>query len=399
MEKLALDGGEPIRKRDFPKWPQVTDRSRIAINDVLESGHWWQTGEGRTAEFESWIADYIGGIGAVAITNGTHALELSFKALEMQKNSQVLLSAITFISTATAVSLSELIPVPVDVNFDTLSIDTNDLEKKISKESSAICPVHLAGQACDMDSISKIADVNELYVVEDNAQGIGAEWNGKKAGGFGDLSTYSFQAAKLLTSGEGGAIVVRDDEKLLEKLKIMANCGRPRGSKKYDHSIIASNYRMTEFQAALLMSQTSRLDELSMIRNNNAQRLQQELKVQTTCTPISVDINANVMPWYMFLIRMPQELIGVVDNAQFAAALTEEGIPATRIYPPFYMTKAFSEFTEQYNGSCPNAEQASNEVIWLHHRLLLDDETGIEDIIKAVKKVTKLLPESVSKNA
>lgn len=388
-QRLAIDGGPRTRSIPFPPWPRPTEASRQAITDVLESGHWWQSGNGRAEDLEDWLDSYHGSLGAVAVTNGTHALELSFKALGVGPNDEVLVPALTFISTAMAVTAVGAVPIPVDIRTDTLCLDPTDLERKITPRSVAVVPVHLAGSPADMSAIESVTRERSLLMVEDCAQAIGAEWDGRRVGGWGDVGTISFQAAKLLSAGEGGAVMVRSDAELLERIRLLANCGRTRGSRTYDHLMVGSNYRMTEFQAALILSQVNEYDDLCAQRQATASALTKALVAENLAHPIAVAANVTRMVWYMFLIRMTPTMLETMTNVELAAALTAEGIPASPIYPPFYATPAYANSTLASSERCQHAEAAAREVIWLHHSLLLDGERGIQDIVSALRKVDK----------
>jgi 3-amino-5-hydroxybenzoate synthase len=388
-QRLAIDGGPRTRSIPFPAWPRVTERGRRALIDVLESGHWWQSGGGRAEALEEWLAAYHSTIGAVAVTNGTHALEVSLKALGIAPNSEVLVPALTFISTATAVTAIGAVPVPVDIDRDTLCIDQKDLKRKITQRSVAVVPVHLAGLPSDMSAIYELSRLESLLVIEDCAQAIGAEWKGRRVGSWGDVATISFQAAKLIAAGEGGAIIVRSDAELLERIRLLANCGRARGSKGYDHQLVGSNYRMTEFQAALILSQVDDFDDLCEVRAGAARALAQELLDRHLGIPTAVADQVTRMVWYMFVIRMTPSMLTRMTNVELAAALTAEGVPANPIYPPFYATGAYGGGQIEHSLRCPQAESAARELIWLHHSLLLDGERGVSDVVSALDKIDR----------
>jgi 3-amino-5-hydroxybenzoate synthase len=391
-ERLAIEGGEPVRKQPFPPWPRATPGAHKALADVLDSGHWWQSGGGRAEELERWLERYHGVIGALALTNGTHALELAFRALGVGPGDEVLVPAVTFVSTATAVSLVGAAPVPVDVDACTLCVHVEDLERKLSPRSRVVVPVHLAGQPANMTEIMRIARCAGLAVVEDCAQALGAEWDGRKVGTFGDLTSFSFQASKLLSAGEGGGLLVRSDGDLLERARLLANCGRGRGQPTFDHRVIGSNFRMTEFQAALILAQTDDYEELWRRRDAAARRLSEVLESEDFGQAIQLASGVTKMMWYAFPIRVhgPD---GRFDNLAFAHALTAEGVPANQLFPPFYDTPAYAESLES-PPRCPHAEEASRSFVWLHHRVLLDGERGIHDVARAVGKVARANPAS-----
>ena len=384
-DRLALDGGEPVRRVPFPPWPQATPAAHAALREVLDSGHWWQSGGGRAEDFEGWLERYHGVVGAVAVTNGTHALELAFRTLGVGPGDEVLVPAITFISTASAVSLVGARPVPVDVDRATLCLDVADLEGKVSPSSRAVVPVHLAGQPADMPAVMAIAADAGLTVVEDAAQALGAEWEGQRVGTFGDLTIFSFQASKLLSSGEGGALLVRSAANVLERTHLLANCGRARGDMTFDHRLVGSNFRMTEFQAALLLTQADQYEQLWRERDAAARALSYALDADGLAEPVGLAGGVTRMAWYAFPIRVPAGS----SNVDFAAALTAEGVPAKTLFPPFYATAAYAGALPRPPG-CPQAEAASREFVWLHHSVLLDGERGVHDVARAVRKVARL---------
>jgi 3-amino-5-hydroxybenzoate synthase len=354
---------------------------------VLDSGHWWQSGGGKAEAFEHWLQSYQQVSGAVAVTNGTHALEVALRAISIGPGDDVLVPALTFISSASVVSAIGARPIPVDVLEDTLCIDVADAEQKRTPATRVIMPVHLAGQPADMGAVQAFAAKYDLDIVEDAAQAIGAEWRERRVGGFGQAGTFSFQAAKLLPAGEGGAVVTNSEE-VLAKVRLLSNCGRSRGSKAYTHELLGSNYRMTEFQAALLLAQTGELDKLCAVRQTTAQLLSARLRDDGFLQPVSVASEVTRMVWYMYLMRPSAGSPGSsLTNAQLVLALTAEGIPSSPIYPPFYVTPAYSSELAEYRGSCPRAEKAAREDVWLHHNILLDGEEAVHDVCVAIRKI------------
>lgn len=386
--RLAIEGGPPIRTEPFPDWPRATPAARAALLDVLESGHWWQADGGWNERLEQWLASEHGACGAVAVTNGTNALEVAFRALGIGLGDEVLVPALTFISTATAVSLLGATPVPVDVRDDTLCLDASELASRVTEGTRAVAVVHIAGQPVDMPSVCAFATDAGLGVVEDAAQAIGSEWELRRTCTFGDLSTLSFQASKLLSAGEGGAVIVRDETDLLERIRLLVNCGRPRNSQGYAHKVIGSNHRMTEFQAALILSQTDDYGRLAGERDRAAARLTEAILAEGVGEPLVVDPRVTRMSWYVYPLRLPEDLRARVTNVELATALTAEGVPAKQLYPAFYETPAYAAAIDKWP-PCPNAERAGREVVVLHHSLLLDGERGVQDVVSALGKVVR----------
>ncbi|WP_413804419.1 DegT/DnrJ/EryC1/StrS family aminotransferase [Streptomyces sp. OE57] len=355
------------------------------LERILDGEHWWQSGNGLAEELEARLASFHSALGAVAVTNGTHALELALRGLGVGPGDHVLVSALTFISTAAAASLVGAIPVPVDVDPETLGMDPADLERKLTDAAKAIVPVHLAGNPVDMSAIGKMAAGARIPLIEDCAQATGAEWEGQRVGGLGTLGTHSFHANKLLASGEGGAVTVGSNAELLQRLLLLSNCGRARGVMEPSHELIGSNYRMTEFQAGILIAQLESYDELWARRHAAGQALVTALTEEGLALPVRTAPGVTRAAWYNILFRLPPTMSRRMTRHEFAAALTAEGIPARPLHPAFHMTTAYRD---QYTGGiCPNAEQAGEDVVFLHHRVLLGGQSGVDDVLTAFRKI------------
>lgn len=330
----AVLGGSPVRNADFPEWPQATNADLKAIQRVLESGHWWQSGNGRAEDFEVWLADYQHCNSAVGVANGTQALELSLRVLEIGPGDEVLVPALTFVASATAVSIVGAVPIPVDVESESWNIDLDCARNRINQRTGAIIAVHLAGVPANLDELAALSHEFNLFLIEDAAQAIGAEWNRRRVGSVGELGTFSFQAAKLLTAGEGGAVVTRRPE-LAEELRQLANCGRPRGSGSYEHERVAGNSRMSEFHAALLLSQRERLESLHLERLSMGTEVVERLNAIEGVRCQRIPLMVSRSSWYMVVVRVPEMWLeydgDVPPNRFFAEALRAEGIPASPI--------------------------------------------------------------------
>lgn len=225
---------------------------------MLESGRWW-FGE-RVQQFETQFAAFQGARHAVTCTNGTTAIEMGLKALGILEGDEVIVPAYTFIATAGAVVTIGAIPVFADIEPNSLCIAPTDLERKITPRTHAVIPVHVGGALADMERINAIARSHGLRVLEDAAHAWGTQWRGRGAGTLGECGTFSFQVSKNITAGEGG-ILVTDDEALADLCRSYTHCGRRKGSAWYDHDHLGSNLRLTEFQAAILLAQLTRLHD------------------------------------------------------------------------------------------------------------------------------------------
>jgi len=211
LEKLALLGGKPLKADPFPAWPQYDERERQALMDVLESRLWWRTPGTRTLKFEQEFAAYHQARHGIAVTNGTAALEISLAALGVGFGDEVILPDFTFVATASAVLSTGALPILVDVTSDTYCLDPNQVEERITPRTKAIIAVHMGGHPADLDRLPEIARRHNLWLLEDSSHAHGSEWKGRKIGAIGDAGTFSFQASKLMTAGEGGMIITNED--------------------------------------------------------------------------------------------------------------------------------------------------------------------------------------------
>lgn len=325
-----------------------------------------------------------GAAGAVMVTNGTHALEVALQGLNLGAGQQALVPAITFIATATAVSRCGAEPVPVDVEAGTLCMDPEDAARKITSKTRVIVPVHLGGCPADMSSIMELANRHNLYVLEDCAQSLGAQWMNQTVGSFGDLSTFSFQSGKIVTAGEGGAVVVPRDRQLLERIQLLTDHGVRRGQSWYEHESIGSNYRMTEFQACLIKSQLPGFAELTDSRRDSALRLIESLQqLGVRCRTGHLDSRVTHHVWSSLCMELPEVVTEIFDSRLAAVILKMEGITLQPLYTPWYATKAYGNSER----SCPVAETAAKTTVFAHFSLLLAGEDALDDTVRAIAKL------------
>lgn len=239
--------------------PSITQKEIKYVHNAVKSG--WVSSLGEFINgFEKKFAEYIGVKYALTTSNGTTALHLALMSLGIKKGDEVIVPDLTFIATANAVSYSGAKPVFADIDPETWCISPDDIKKKITPHTKAIIPVHLYGHPADMDKINKIAVEHGLYSIEDAAEAHGAEYKNKKAGSLGICGVFSFYGNKIITTGEGGMITT-NDEKLYEKAKYLRDHAMSK-EKRYWHTEIGYNYRMTNIQAALGLAQLERIDEL-----------------------------------------------------------------------------------------------------------------------------------------
>jgi 3-amino-5-hydroxybenzoate synthase len=364
----------------FPAWPQFGDSERTGLIRALEQGQWWRVTGTEVDAFEEEFAAYNGAGHALAVTNGTHALELALQVLGVGRGDEVIVPAFTFFSSAQAAQRLGAVAVPVDVDPDTYNIDPAAVEAAITPATKVIMPVHMAGLMADMDALGKLAADAGVALLQDAAHAQGAEWRGTRVGDLGSIATYSFQNGKLMTAGEGGAVTFPTAE-LREEAFVRHSCGRPLSDRHYLHRNSASNFRMNEFTAAVLRAQLARLDEQTAVRDQRWPLLSGLLGQIPGVRPQGGDDRVTRTVHYMAMFRVPG--IGELDRNALVDRLVGLGIPAFAAFralhrvPGFWETGAPDETAEAIAARCPNTEAISTDCIWLHHRALLADEATL----------------------
>jgi 3-amino-5-hydroxybenzoate synthase len=375
--------GQPSTVSEFPEWPQYGDEERAGLIRALEQGQWWRMGGSEVDSFEREFGAYHGTPHALAVTNGTHALEVALEVLGVGPGTEVIVPAFTFISSSLAAQRLGAVAVPVDVDLGTYCVDPAAVEAAITPRTKVVMPVHMAGQFADMDALSKIAADAGVALLQDAAHAQGAQWQGKRAGELGSVAAFSFQNGKLMTAGEGGAVLFPDEE-LRERAFLVHSCGRPRTDRDYLHSTTGSNYRMGEFTAAVLRAQLSRLDAQIAVREQRWPLLASLLAEIPGVVPQGTDPRTDRNPHYMAMFRVPG--ITLERRRAVVDALIARGVPAFVAFRAIYRCEGFwkagapDESVEAIAARCPNVEQIHADCIWLHHRTLLGTEQQMHDI-------------------
>jgi UDP-2-acetamido-2-deoxy-ribo-hexuluronate aminotransferase len=315
----------------------------------------------QVAEFENELAAYLGVKNVVGCANGTDALQISLMALGLKPGDEVIVPAFTFLATAEVVALLELKPLMVDVYPDTFNIDIEQLEKAITPKTKAVVPVHLFGQSADMEPILTIAKEHDLYVVEDNAQAVGAEYtfsDGRKArtGTMGDVGCLSFFPSKNLGCfGDGGAITTNDDE-LTARIRMIANHGQ---NKRYYHAVIGVNSRLDTLQAAVLSVKLRHLDEFCSARQAVAATYDEAFTQLAEVTPPARAANSTHV-FHQYTIKTAAR-----DRNRLKDHLEAKGVPSMIYYPvPLYRQEAYKAYvTPEF--CLPVTEELSDLVLSL----------------------------------
>ncbi len=370
----------------IPKWPYATDRELRLVREVLESNQWGGFHE-FVDRFERAFAEFQHCAHGVSSANGTLALEMAMAAAGIGAGDEVIVPAISFVSSATAVSRAGATPVFVDIEPFSFNLDTARTEAAVSPRTKAIMPVHFGGPMADMDRLMTLARDRGLMVIEDAAHAHGSEWNGKRAGSFGLASIFSFQNSKVMTAGEGG-ILLTNDADFAERARSVANQGRQTGKGWFYHFTLASNYRITALQAAVLLAQLERLPQQIELRRRNEELLRSELAGLEGLALQEVAPQVNTHSHYLLLGRIDEARFGI-SRDEFHKALTTQGIPCTPFYPhPLYGNPLYQEGGCRVE-PCPVAEACIRDAFWLPHRVLMADEETIREIAAAIRSLKR----------
>ncbi len=416
MSKLAVNGGKPLRDvkaNAWPKWPLWDENEEKGLLEVLRSGVWSYNGP-KELEFNKAFAKFIGTRHALSVANGTVSLQLALEACGIGLGDEVIVPGLTWQATAAAALDVNAIPVLVDVREDNWCIDPAAVEKAIGPRTKAIIPVHLYGGFADMDAIMEIARKHNLRVIEDCAHKHGGEWNGKKVGSIGDAGSFSFQLSKLMTGGEGGAVTTSDSQ-LFEKLDALRNCGRrpeieqcgDKGAGHYGSEgdfIQSGNYRITDFQAALLIESLRRLPAQNKLRDENAKYMNSLLADLPGVTPIRRDERETMGAYYNYSFRYDAEQFKGVAVDKFREAMAREldcdveasyePLDACALYTPLTKPRRHKLTENHWRQIDPTRFDLPvchrihrRESVCLHHTILMGTKADMDLLAKAIEKI------------
>jgi dTDP-4-amino-4,6-dideoxygalactose transaminase len=408
MVHLALAGGTPLRRVPFPSWPVWGQAEIDAVQAVVESGRWGAEQGTEVRRFAAEFATYHKATYGIAVVNGTVALKLALTAAGIGVGDEVIVPGYTFVATATAALEIGAVPVFADIDSQTYTLDPGSAAACVTPRTRAIIPVHLGGRPADMDALLALAQRHNIVVVEDAAQAWGASWQGRMVGTLGHLGCFSFQSSKNITAGEGG-IILTNDPGMADTAYALSNCGRQKDGAWYAHYILGGNYRLGEFQGALLRVQLQRYPQHLQRRQANAIYLEQLLAAVTGITPLPYDTRVTANAYHIMFLRYQAAAFGGASKARFIAALQAEGItgihggyslPAYR--QPLMQAENFGLATPPlFSGvhlqppdycqvSHPATEQAcAEEAIWIRHNMLLGERHDMEDIVAAIQKIQR----------
>jgi len=409
MEKLAIEGGKPVRKSPMPARIMFDEREKRAVlrlfkREMEKGGGFDRYGGVEVDAYEKEFAEYLGVRFATAVSSGTAAIHSAIGALRLEPWSEIITTPITDPGTVSPILFQQCIPVFADVEYDTLNISPASIEKNITEKTKAIIVVHLAGAPARIEEILKIARKYNLHLIEDCAQAHGVKYKGKYAGSFGDMGCFSLMSGKHTTSGGQGGMVITNNEDLYWNAKRFADRGKPFNTSEKTNIFAGLNYRMTELEATIGREQLKKLDKIrkkrAWIYSELSEAFERELSAFRLWKILPA---AEPNPWFCF-VRVDKDKLSV-DKYTVAQALVKEGIPVGAHYTfPIYKQKWIAERntfgTSQlpwslpgarkisYEGSCPEAERALEDHITLYiHERWSKKEVG--DTIKAFVKVEK----------
>lgn len=398
----ALLGGAPVRAEPFPAWPPVTAEAIEALQRVGSDGTWSAADGPEKVRFERDFAAFHGARHGLAVCNGTIALEIALRALGIGAGDEVIVPGYTFLATATSVLGVNALPVFADVDAGHGCLDPDAAEAAITDRTKAIIPVHLAGHPADLDRFARLAGKYGLAIIEDAAHAHGSRWRDRRVGSFGTFGCWSFQASKNMTAGEGGLLATSDDD-LAETAWSLHHCGRSRAGAWYEHGLLGGNYRLTEFQSALLSVQLAGLPDQLDRRERSAAILTAGLAGLDGLEPVARDDSCTTHAFHLYQLRYDPTGFGGLSREQFAAAMRAEGIPIGPGYripldrQPVFAERRFDPAATGYDPARPNTRYGAlelpntlafcAEVLWIPQPVLLGSDRDLADVLTAAEKV------------
>lgn len=391
MEKLAIFGGTPVREKPIYYGRQYIDEEDVAAvvetltSDLITCGP-------KVSELEKKLCEVSGAKYAVVVSSGTAALHLAAMTAGFQEGDEVIVSSITFAASANCVRYCGATPVFADINPRTYNIDPEDIRRKITPRTKGIVAVDFTGQTVELDEIREICREHHLILIEDAAHSIGTKYKGQPVGSLADMTCFSFHPVKTVTGGEGGAIVTSDEAFYKRLIRLHAHgitrdpeqMVHPTDDLWYNEQVeLGYNYRMTDFQAALLLSQLKKLSKFSARRKEIAARYDAVFREMPELT-VQEEIPESDTTRHLYILRLNLEKLTCSRRQFFDALYAENTCPQVHYLPVYW--HSYYEKLGYPRGLCPNAEKFYEEVMSIPLYYALRDE-DVEDVIRAVKKV------------
>jgi dTDP-4-amino-4,6-dideoxygalactose transaminase len=393
-ERLAQEGGQPIRKEAFQPWPFFTQEQIGTVANILRSGkvNYWTGDEGRL--FEKEYAAFLGSKYAIAVANGTVALELALYSLGIGHGDEVVVTSRSFIASASCVVARGATPVFADVDINSQNISADSIARVITPRTKAVIAVHLAGWPCEMHPIMALGEERGIKIVEDCAQAHGATYRGKQVGSLGNINAFSFCQDKILSTGGEGGLVATDDETLWEKAWSYKDHGKsfnavyrkqhPPGY-RFLHESFGTNWRMTEMQSALGRLLLEKLPEQVKKRRRNAAVLNDFFSEipALRVPPVPTSVNHAYYKYHVFV--RPERLKPGWGLHRIQEAIIAEGIPCAASYGEMYLEKAFPPEWRPRTAMENSKRLSQTGLVFLVHPTLSERE--MLDTCRAVEKV------------
>lgn len=386
---LAVDGGEPVRKTLLPYGRQYIDEKDIlAVVDTLRSD--WLTTGPKVSEFEEAFARQVGAKYAVAVSSGTAALHASAFAAGLASGDEAITTPLTFVATSNCILYQGARPVFADIQEGDFRIDPAEIESSITSRTKALIPSDYAGQACDMDEITSIAEEHDLVVVEDAAHALGATYKGRSVGTLANMTVFSAHPVKLITTGEGG-VITTDDPILAKRLRQFRNHGITTEARErkqdwlYEMVTLGYNYRITDFQCALGLSQLAKAEDFMKRRRVIAEKFNRAFEGLPE-VEVPVELPDRSSAWHLYPLRLCLDKLRV-DRLRVFRALRAENIGVNVHYIPVPWHPYYQKLGYR-RGQCPNAERVYERLLSLPIFPAMT-ESDVDDVIRAVDKVVR----------
>jgi perosamine synthetase len=389
--KLAIDGGAPVRARLLPYGRQtIDDRDVAAVTETLRSD--WLTTGPKVAEFERALASVAGTTEAVAVSTGTAGLHAAMYALGVGPGDEVIVSTMTFAASANAAAFLGATPIFVDVMADNLLIDPHQVESHFTPRTKALVAIDYAGHPCDYDALETIARKHGLALVDDACHAIGGSYCGRPVGSLAQLNAFSFHPVKHVATGEGGAVTTSDAE-LARRMRLFRNHGitsdfrerAAQGAFAYEMVDLGFNYRLSDIQCALGITQLEKLPASVARRQAIARQYDEAFHGAPSVAPLAVARGVS-HAYHLYVVRLDLESLAV-DRAAVFRALRAEGIGVNVHYLPVHLHPYYQQRFDTRPGLCPVAEAAYERLLSLPMFPAMSDE-DVSDVVKAVEKVT-----------
>lgn len=393
MEKPAIEGGSPVREQKIYYGHQYIDEADIqAVVDVLRSDY--LTCGPKIAELEKKLCDLTGAKYAVVCSNGTAALHIACLAAGVGAGDEVITTPITFAASANCALYCGARPVFADINPETYNIDPASVEKCVTEKTKAVVAVDYTGQSVELDPLLQLCHDKKLVLIEDGAHVIGTEYKGRKNGSIADMTMFSFHPVKTVTAGEGGAILTNSEE-YYQKLLLYRAHGITRderllehpsdGAWYYEQLVLGYNYRITDMQAALLISQLDKLEMFSRRRKEIVARYNEAFS-RLPGIVVQKEIPESDTTRHLYILRIRPEEFSI-DRRKFFDALDAENVCCNVHYIPTYYFPYYEKLGYK-KGICPNAERLYEEIITLPLYYAMSD-ADVESVIEAVRKIAE----------